>query len=233
MENNWELFEKFLITENVNISLNNFLLNSALIILITWLLSLTYQKVGKSLSNKKDFGANFMLLAFTTMLIITIVKSSLALSLGLVGALSIVRFRSAIKEPEELTYLFFAIAMGLGLGADQVIIVVAAFVVLMAILWGRYLLGNKLGKSGKTNSQTFFVTIKTNKSDNASLAAIQNMLISNFGRTQLKRMDDTDEQQEFAFVISALNLEQIDGFKSDLTSTYPNISVSVLDLKAY
>ena len=52
-------------------------------------------------------------------------------------------------------------------------------------------------------------------------------------KTQLKRMDDTDEQQEFAFVISALNLEQIDGFKSDLTSSYPNISISVLDLKAY
>ncbi len=233
MENNWKLFEKFLITENVNISLNNFLLNSALIILITWLLALTYQKVGKSLSNKKDFGANFMLLAFTTMLIITIVKSSLALSLGLVGALSIVRFRSAIKEPEELTYLFFAISMGLGLGADQVIIVVAAFVVLMAILWGRYLFGNKLGNSSRSNSQTFFITITANKSDNASLATIQNHLISNFGKTQLKRMDDTDEQQEFAFVISALNLEQIDGFKSDLTNSYPNISISVLDLKAY
>jgi hypothetical protein len=51
-------------------------------------------------------------------LIITIVKSSLALSLGLVGALSIVRFRTPVKEPEELAYLFMAIAIGLGMGAD-------------------------------------------------------------------------------------------------------------------
>ena len=53
------------------------------------------------------------------MIIITIVKSSIALSLGLVGALSIVRFRAAIKEPEELTFLFICIAIGVGLGAGQ------------------------------------------------------------------------------------------------------------------
>ena len=52
-------------------------------------------------------------------LIISIVKSSLALSLGLVGALSIVRFRAAIKEPEELVYLFFVISIGLSNGANQ------------------------------------------------------------------------------------------------------------------
>lgn len=233
MENNWELFEKFLITENVTISLNNFLLNSAIIILITWLLSLTYQKVGKSLSNKKDFGANFMLLAFTTMLIITIVKSSLALSLGLVGALSIVRFRSAIKEPEELTYLFFAIAMGLGLGADQSIIVIGAFLVLMIMLWGRYFLNFKQHQSGKGSSQTFFVTVSAAKKDNASLSSIQNLLISNFGTSLLKRADETEDLQEFAFVVSAQNLDQIDNFKADISKQYPTISVSVLDLKAY
>ena len=49
----------------------------------------------------------------TTMLIISIVKSSLALSLGLVGALSIIRFRAAIKEPEELAYLFLAIGISI------------------------------------------------------------------------------------------------------------------------
>lgn len=58
------------------------------------------------------------------MLVITVVKSSLALSLGLVGALSIIRFRSAIKEPEELTYLFLAISLGLGFGANQTVITI-------------------------------------------------------------------------------------------------------------
>ncbi|MEL0309828.1 MAG: DUF4956 domain-containing protein, partial [Gammaproteobacteria bacterium] len=55
----------------------------------------------------------------TTCTVIIIVKYSLALSLGLVGALSIVRFRAAIKEPEELVYLFLVIALGLSFGANQ------------------------------------------------------------------------------------------------------------------
>ncbi|HAE74801.1 MAG TPA: DUF4956 domain-containing protein, partial [Alphaproteobacteria bacterium] len=65
---------------------------------------------------------------------ITIVKSSLALSLGLVGALSIVRFRTPIKEPEELAYLFIAIAMGLGLGADQTLPTVLASLVILVTM---------------------------------------------------------------------------------------------------
>ena len=75
-----------------------------------------------SLSNRKEFSKNFVILAVTTCIVIMIVKSSLALSLGLVGALSIVRFRAAIKEPEELVYLFLIIAIGLGCGANQLII---------------------------------------------------------------------------------------------------------------
>jgi len=53
-----------------------------------------------------------------------VVKSSMALSLGLVGALSIVRFRAAIKEPEELIYLFLCIGIGLALGAGQPLLAV-------------------------------------------------------------------------------------------------------------
>jgi hypothetical protein len=63
-----------------------------------------------------------MMITMTTMLIITIVKASLALSLGLVGALSILRFRAAIKEPKELAYWFLAIAIGLDFGARQRVI---------------------------------------------------------------------------------------------------------------
>ena len=52
------------------------------------------------------------ILSITTFLVISVVKSSLALSLGLVGALSVIRFRTPIKEPEELSYLFLAIGIG-------------------------------------------------------------------------------------------------------------------------
>lgn len=78
----------------------------------------------------------FPLLTLVTIAVISVVKSSLSLSLGLVGALSIVRFRAAIKDPEELVYLFLCIGIGLSLGAGQpwiavVLVVVASLFVLV------------------------------------------------------------------------------------------------------
>ena len=63
------------------------------------LVQLFYMKYGKSFSEKFNFSKNFVILGITITIVITVVKSSLALSLGLVGALSIVRFRAAIKDP--------------------------------------------------------------------------------------------------------------------------------------
>ena len=82
-------------------------------------IALLFAKFGQSLSNRKAFADNFWLLAVTTIIVIMVVKFSLALSLGLVGALSIVRFRAAIKEPEELIYLFLVISIGIACGAGQ------------------------------------------------------------------------------------------------------------------
>ena len=65
---------------------------------------------------------------------ITVIKFSLALSLGLVGALSIVRFRAAIKEPEELIYLFLIIGIGLAAGANQFLVAIIATVFISLIL---------------------------------------------------------------------------------------------------
>jgi hypothetical protein len=93
----------------------NLVTGFALSLLIIW----HFNKHSRSLSNHSVFSRIFPLITVTTLLVITIIKSSLALSLGLVGALSIVRFRTPIKDPEELGYIFLSIAVGLGLGADR------------------------------------------------------------------------------------------------------------------
>ena len=104
-------FQQLVATENISIDMLGFVINLLLAALLAILLSYVYTRYGNSLSNRRQFGRTFILIAMATTIIITIVKSSLALSLGLVGALSIVRFRSAIKEPEELSYLFLLISV--------------------------------------------------------------------------------------------------------------------------
>jgi uncharacterized membrane protein YhiD involved in acid resistance len=99
--------------ETIGIIFFDLILCMILVSLISWF----YKKFSQSLGGKTHVGSILPLIGLTVFLVITVVKSSLALSLGLVGALSIVRFRTPIKEPEELGYLFLTIAVGLGFGA--------------------------------------------------------------------------------------------------------------------
>ncbi len=119
---NLNIDEKIINSETISkipITLNTFIISLFLSLILSLIIGKVYIKKGKSLSNRRNLANIFPLLTITTTIIIAVIKSSLALSLGLVGALSIIRFRTPIKEPEELTYIFLSIAIGLGLGAEQ------------------------------------------------------------------------------------------------------------------
>lgn len=79
-------------------------------------------KYSRTLSSKNQVAQAIPLITSITFFIIVTVKSSLALSLGLIGALSIVRFRAPIKEPEELAFIFMAVAVGIGFGSGKIFI---------------------------------------------------------------------------------------------------------------
>ena len=76
-------------------------INAILVLLLGQVLAWHYCRYAKVLSNKRKNARMFVFIAATTMLVIMVIKTSLALSLGLVGALSIIRFRTPIKEPED------------------------------------------------------------------------------------------------------------------------------------
>lgn len=101
-------------------------------------IAIIYRKYGASLSNRKVFSDVFWLLCVTTTIVIMVVKFSIALSLGLVGALSIVRFRAAIKEPEELVYLFLVIAIGISCGAGQFKAALIVMIITSVVFFARH-----------------------------------------------------------------------------------------------
>ena len=129
-------FEQYLAQSKAQIPILGFIFNLIFTGLLSSVLKQVYIHYGDTLSNRKIFGKNLIMISMTTMLIITVVKSSLALSLGLVGALSIIRFRTAVKEPEELAFLFLAISIGLGFGANQGSITVIALIVIILMIIG-------------------------------------------------------------------------------------------------
>lgn len=106
------------------------------------LIYFVYRYFYKGVSYSVNFGMLIILLTVVTAFIIICISTNLVLSLGMVGALSIVRFRAAIKEPLDVGFLFFAIAAGLTSGARLYLIAIVGTIVVNLIFILCYLLFN-------------------------------------------------------------------------------------------
>src|SRR5210317_1956294 len=97
-----------------------------------------YLKYSNTVSNKLTTANLFFIFGISIFLIVVTIKSSIVLSLGLVGALSIIRFRTAIKEPEQIIFLLGLTAISISLAAEQFIISTISAIVFSIIVITRY-----------------------------------------------------------------------------------------------
>ncbi len=218
------LIENLLSQNEINyISPLNFLINLILTITLSMLVGYIYTKYGRNISNRKDFSSNFALLSLITMLIITVVKSSLALSLGLVGALSIVRFRTAIKDPEELNYLFLSIAIGLGIGANQILITVLATIFILFFIFIR----TKSTLKSKENFINLIIVLPETAKYNFD-EIIET--ISKFSEyTTLKRFSKDNKNIESSLYLSIKSFKIMNDLRIELTKNYPGIMLDFIE----
>lgn len=157
-------------------------------ILLGYLVRFYYMRFAAPMGNLGNIGNVLPLLSLVTFLVIMIVKTSLALSLGLVGALSIVRFRAPIKEPMELTFIFLAIAIGLGAGAGKplltaiVVFCILALDILRMKLSRRELVGKTLLVEIPGASQTGMVD------------SVLSLMHGVAGTLRLSRLELSDQQ---------------------------------------
>jgi uncharacterized membrane protein YhiD involved in acid resistance len=218
-------FQDFLANQSVQVDLPSFAVNLALAALLAWILSRVYVRFGESLSNRRQFGRNFVLVATTTVLIISIVKSSLALSLGLVGALSIVRFRAAIKEPEELAYLFLNIAIGLGLGADQRVVTLAAFALIVPLI-----ALHRLGRRGSP-TENLYLTVDSHNHEKIPRERVVEILRRHCTGVDLKRFDETAEGLEASFRVEFDDFSRLEEAKRELFAANRDAKLTFLDVQ--
>ncbi|NCE66130.1 DUF4956 domain-containing protein [Pseudoflavonifractor sp. 524-17] len=95
---------------------------------------LIYEKTFSGVMYSSSFGVTLVAMTMITTVVILAVTSNVVLSLGMVGALSIVRFRTAIKEPLDITFLFWAIAVGIVLAAGMIPLAICGSVIIGIIL---------------------------------------------------------------------------------------------------
>lgn len=93
-----------------------------------------YKKTYQGVMYSSSFGVTLVALTMITTVVILAVTSNVVLSLGMVGALSIVRFRTAIKEPLDIAFLFWSIAVGIVLAAGMIPLAVVGSVIIGGIL---------------------------------------------------------------------------------------------------
>ncbi len=221
------MLENFQLTESAPISFTSLFINLGIGALVAILLKIHYKKYGSTISNREEFSNIFPFILLTTTLVITIVKSSLALSLGLVGALSIVRFRTPIKEPEELSYLFICIAAGLGFGANQTLITLASVVLILAFM--------TMFKIFRKSSieKNMFISLELNtdklKDKENLLKNINKIILNEVDNFDLRRFDTKEDNMEATYMISVKKIDSIEKLMVDLKKNFPGISVTYID----
>ena len=227
MPENLGLLKEFVNSSSAPFSIGSLIINLIVGAIISFILKAHYKKYSSTLNNREEFGNIFPFILLTTTLVISIVKSSLALSLGLVGALSIVRFRTPIKEPEELAYLFICIAAGLGLGANQTVpTVIAIFIILIIMFFTKR---NYEKNSEKNMFLSIEYKIKSEKEKKEIIKKLNKIIGNEVLRFDLRRIDIRDNSLDATYQVNVSEVEMLEKIINKLQSNYPNISVTYLD----
>ncbi|AQS52412.1 hypothetical protein BW727_100002 [Jeotgalibaca dankookensis] len=164
--------------------------NMGVAFVLALILCTTYKLTYSGVSYSKKFNTSLLMMSLITTMVMSILGSSLALSLGMVGALSIVRFRTAVKDPRDTTYIFWAISIGLGAGSSNyfIIIIGTIFIAIITVIV-------ELSFKGK---DVYLVIVR---SDLASLEAVRSSLFKIYKAGKLRAETITDDYAEVVYQV--------------------------------
>ena len=155
-----DIFKSSFLENISSVSILDMAIALALAFGIGMFIFLVYKKTYQGVMYSSSFGTTLVALTMITTVVILAVTSNVVLSLGMVGALSIVRFRTAIKEPLDIAFLFWSIAVGIVLAAGMIPLAVIGSVIIGAIL---LVFVNK-----KSHNNPYIVVVQCDSSESES-----------------------------------------------------------------
>ncbi len=171
-----DIFKSSFLENVTSISVLDMVLALALAFCIGLFIFLVYKKTFTGVMYSSSFGVTLIALTMITTVVILAVTSNVVLSLGMVGALSIVRFRTAIKEPLDIAFLFWSIAVGIVLAAGMIPLAVIGSVIIGVILL--------VFVNRKSHSNPYIVVVRCDGHDSETEA--KNYLDSRVERCSVK-----------------------------------------------
>ena len=186
------------------------LIDSMIALIAAFLLGLLiytlYKRTFKGVMYSESFNLSLVLLTLLTTFIILAVTSNVVLSLGMVGALSIVRFRTAIKDPLDLVYLFWAIGGGIVVGAGMIPLALIGSIFIALILW--------IKSTVSIKNQPYLIIIHSNE-EKAEVKA-QSILFNRSNKIRLKSKTINKQETELIYEIQLNN--QDNAFINEIAS---------------
>ena len=173
------------LTESINISLSQGIIIILVSLVCGFIVRKLYLNYTLTYSSPRGFGNTLAMVLLSVSALIAVVKSSLALSLGLVGALSVVRFRTAVKEPFTLSFILWSVCLGISIGAEQFIftvLILLAGSIIIFTLFRKTILSSKTKNNNNINQFTADTLMISSENSSSIYKAFQKLseLVTSF-----------------------------------------------------
>ncbi len=208
----------YLSTSNSTLSLENVVMNFAAAAIIGIVIFLCYKITHSRAVYSAKFNVSLLMMTVITTLVMSVIGNNIALSLGMVGALSIVRFRTAIKDVRDTAYIFWCIAVGICCGVSEYFLVGVGSLLIFAVL---LLLG------AVHSDEVYLVSVKAGRKAEKEIV----MLMSNAfkGKAGMKVNNSSGDSCELIYQITSSMLKKAKGI--DIKEALYNIeTVSMVNI---
>ena len=178
-----------------------------------------YKKTFSGVMYSRTYGMALVMMTIVTALMLMLINNSLTLSLGMVGALSIVRFRTAIKDPRDTTYIFWAIAVGVCCGICDYLIAGIGSAVIFCMM---VLIGNVRG------NDRYLLIVRTSGTPDTRVEELMQSYYQNKARLRVK--NTASQQSEYIYELSASVLNKHGGSEEISNELYALAGVQNVNL---
>lgn len=192
-----ELFFNNLVATSGTLTLTDVVINFLAASIISILIFTSYKISHSGAIYSHRFNVSLVMLALITTLVMNVIGNNIALSLGMVGALSIVRFRTAIKDPRDTAYIFWSIAVGICCGvSDYLIAGIGTFIIFMFLILFGFVRDN----------ERILVIVKL---ESEAVEVLENSMASMFEGKAILRVENNSVEDRNAEAIYEVSDEQL------------------------
>lgn len=176
---------------STTLSTTEVIINFTVALILGLIVFVSYRTAHTRVAYSARFNVSVLMLTMITTLVMSVIGNNIALSLGMVGALSIVRFRTAIKDPRDTAYIFWGIAIGICCGvADYTVAIIGTvFIFVLLVVFGMV-----------QDNQRYLLVIRAGREKEKEIIKVVNEFYEN--KAELRVNNSTVETTEFIYELS-------------------------------